>query len=147
MAEVTTMSGELEESLWVRRGASTLSAAFALVALLLAVGGIYGVVSYRVNQRTKEIGIQIALGARQGQVVGQVLRHGAVVVGIGIVLGLFGAYLAGKLLSGLLIDVNSRDPLVFGTVTAILVFVTMAANLVPARRAASVQPAEVLRRE
>ncbi len=147
MVQVTTMSGELEKSLWVRRSASRLSAAFSLVGLLLAVGGIYGVVSYRVNQRTKEIGIQMALGAGPRQVVRQVMTHGTVVIGTGLVLGLAGAYAAGKVLSGVLVDVDARDPLVFGTVTGILVAVTVAASLLPARRAASVHPAEVLRRE
>jgi predicted permease len=147
MANVATMLAELEESLWVRKGASRLSAAFSLVALLLAVGGIYGVVSYRVNQRTKEIGIQMALGARPNQVLAQVLRHGALVIGTGIVLGLAGAYGAGKLLASVLVDANSRDPLVYGVVVVLLVAATVLANLLPARRAASVQPAEVLRGE
>jgi predicted permease len=147
MASVSTMSQELDESLWARRGASRLSATFSLVALLLAVGGIYGVVSYRVNQRTKEIGIQMALGARPAQVLGQVLRHGALIIGVGVVLGLVGAYGAGKFLATILVDANTLDPLVFGSVTGILVAVTVAANLLPARRAASVQPAEVLRGE
>jgi predicted permease len=147
MANVATMLAELEESLWVRKGASRLSAAFSLVALLLTVGGIYGVVSYRVNQRTKEIGIQMALGARPNQVLAQVLRHGALVIGTGIVLGLAGAYGAGKLLASVLVDANSRDPLVYGVVVVLLVAATVLANLLPARRAASVQPAEVLRGE
>jgi predicted permease len=147
MAHLATMSAELEESLWVRKGASRLSAAFSLVALLLAVGGIYGVVSYRVNQRTKEIGIQMALGAQPGQVLGQVLRHGALITGVGVVLGLAASYGAGKVLASVLVDTNSRDPLVYGVVVGILVSATVAANLLPARHAASVQPAEVLRGE
>jgi putative ABC transport system permease protein len=147
MASVATMSAELEESLWVRKGASRLSATFSLVALLLAVGGIYGVVSYRVNQRTKEIGIQMALGARPGQVLGQVLRHGALIIGIGVVLGIVGAYGAGKVLASVLVDTSSGDPLVYCIVIGILVAATVAANVLPARRAASVQPAEVLRGE
>ena len=115
--------------------------------MLLAVGGIYGVVSYRVNQRTKEIGIQMALGARPNQVLAQVMRHGALVIGTGIVLGLAGAYGAGKLLASVLVDANSRDPLVYGVVVVLLVAATVLANLLPARRAALVQPAEVLRGE
>jgi predicted permease len=147
MANVSTMSAELEESLWVRKGASRLSAAFSLVALILAVGGIYGVVSYRVNQRTKEIGIQMALGARPGQVLAQVLRHGTIIIGVGVVLGVAGAYGAGKLLASVLVGANVGDPAVYGVVIGILVAATVAANLFPARRAASVQPAEVLRGE
>jgi ABC-type antimicrobial peptide transport system permease subunit len=117
------------------------------VALLLAVGGIYGVVSYRVNQRTNEIGIQMALGARPGQVLMQVLRHGALIIGVGVVLGLVGAYGAGKVLASVLVDSDSVDPLVYCVVIGILVTATVAANLLPARRAASVQPAEVLREQ
>jgi len=147
MVDVATMSGELEESLWVRKAASRLSATFSMVALLLAVGGIYGVVSYRVNQRTKEIGIQMALGVKPGQVLGQVLRHGAVIIGIGVVLGAVGAYGAGKVLASVLVDANSSDPLVYSLVIGILVAATVTANLLPARRAAAVQPAEVLRGE
>lgn len=147
MANVSTMSAELEESLWVRKGASLLSGAFSIVALLLAVGGIYGVVSYRVNQRTKEIGIQMALGAGPGLVLGQVLRRGVVIIGIGVCLGLVGAYGAGKLLASVLVDANSSDPIVYGIVIGILVSATVAANLLPARRAAAVQPADVLRGE
>jgi predicted permease len=147
MANVSTMSSVLEESLWVRKGASRLSAAFSLVALLLAVGGIYGVVSYRVNQRTKEIGIQMALGAQPGQVLRQVLRHGAIIIGVGVVLGAVGAYGAARVLASVLVDTSSNDVLVYGVVIGILVAATVAANLLPARRAASVQPAEVLRGE
>jgi predicted permease len=147
MDNVATMSSVLEESLWVRKAASRLSAAFSLVALLLAVGGIYGVVSYRVNQRTKEIGIQMALGARPGQVLGQVLRHGTVIIGVGVILGAVGAYGASKLMASVLVDADSNNVLVYGVVIGILVAATVAANLLPARRAASVQPAEVLRGE
>jgi len=147
MGDVRTMSSELEESLWVRKAGSRLSATFSLVALLLAVGGIYGVVSYRVNQRTKEIGIQMALGARPGQVLGQVLRHGARIIGVGVMLGLVGGYGAGKVMASVLVDADSSDPLVYCVVIGILVAATVAANLFPARRAASVQPAQVLRGE
>jgi len=145
MANVATMATVLDESLWVRKGASRISAAFSLIALLMAVGGIYGVVSYRVNQRTKEIGIQMALGAQPGEVLGQVLKHGALIVGVGVVLGIAGAYGAGKILASVLVDANSHDPIVYGIVVGILVAATVAANMLPARRAAAVQPAEVLR--
>jgi predicted permease len=147
MANITTMSQELEESLWARRAASWLSAIFSLVALALAVGGIYGVVSYTVNQRTKEIGIRMALGARPGQVVGAVLRHGATTITIGVVLGLTGAWGTGRLMSNMLAGVSGLDPVVFGSVTVIIVAVTTAANFLPARRASSVQPSAVLREE
>jgi predicted permease len=147
MADVSTMSAELDESLWVRKSATGLSGIFSLVALILAVGGIYGVVSYRVNQRTKEIGIQMALGARHTQVIGQVLKHGTLLIGIGVVLGLVGAYGAGAVIASVLVDADYRDPLVYGIVVAILAAATLAANLLPAKRAASVQPAEVLRGE
>ena len=147
MADIITMSSALDESLWVRKSASRLSAAFSVVALILAVGGIYGVVSYRVNQRTKEIGIRMALGARPAQVLRQVLKHGAVIISVGVVLGIIGAYWVGKLMAHILVGANTNDPIVFVVVAVILIAATIAANLLPARRAASVQPAEVLRGE
>ena len=88
MFDVRVLSNRVRDSLWVRRGSAWLFGAFGVVALLLAGAGIYGVVSYSVSQRTHEIGIRMALGARPGRVLGEVLRGGMTIVAIGAVLGL-----------------------------------------------------------
>ncbi len=145
MATVTTMEEVLRESLWARRAASWLAAIFSAVALSLAVGGIYGVVSYTVSQRTREIGIRMALGARPAQELSRIMRRGVGVIALGIGLGSVGAFGAGKLLSRMLVHVSVTDPLVYGTVTLTLLVVTICANLIPAKRAATIHPADILR--
>lgn len=147
MASVTTMAERLDQSLWARRAASWLAAVFSAIAMILAVSGIYGVISYGVTQRSREIGIRMALGARQQQVLRLVARQGMALVGIGVALGLAGAYTASRLMATLLVGVSASDPVVYGTVTALLIGVTVAANVLPARRAARVDPMEVLRGE
>lgn len=147
MADLTTMSRELEESLWPRRAASWLAALFSVVALSLAVGGIYGVVSYTVNQRSREIGIRMALGAQPSQVVGRIVRHGVTMVGAGVLAGAAGAFGVERLLANQLVGVKRLDPLILGTVIVVLLLVTSVANLLPARRAATIPPADVLRQE
>jgi predicted permease len=144
---VTTMSEALDESLWARRAASWLAAIFSAVALLMAVGGIYGVISYGVSQRTHEISIRMALGARGGQVLRQVMRQGSLLVSTGVVLGLGGAYAAAHAISPALFGVDPGDLRVYGVVTLILGGVTLLANFLPARRAAGLDPMSGLRGE
>lgn len=146
--DIATMAERLEESLGTRRASSWLLAAFSAVALLLAVAGIYGVVSYTVGQRVHEIGIRMALGARGRQVQARVLRQGMVMVGLGAVLGLVAARLAAPLASGALASgMSATEPRVYAGVAALLVAVAALANLVPARRAARLDPMRVLRGE
>ena len=145
--QVRTMQERLERSLWARRTYSWLFAVFAGIALLLAVAGIYGVVSYAVTQRTREIGIRMALGAEPRQVLKQVLREGMLLVGIGVAIGLGGALIATRLLETLLAGVSPRDPWAFTGVSLALGLAALAANLIPARRAASVDPMRALRFE
>ena len=109
---ITTMSDRLSESLWARQASSWLFAVFSSLALLLAVGGIYGVISYGVNQRAFELSIRMALGAESGQVLGLVMRQGMLLVGIGTVIGLAGALAAARGLSALFFGVGAMDPLV-----------------------------------
>jgi len=142
---VSTMQQRLDESLWGRRAASWSFAIFAAVAMTLAISGIYGVVSYAVGQRTHEIGIRMALGARSSQVLGDVMRHGLLLLGIGVALGLGAAVFAARALSSLLFGVSATDPLVYAVVTLSLVGVAVLANLLPARRAASIDPMRALR--
>ncbi len=144
---VTTMSEALDESLWARRAASWLAAIFSAVALIMAVGGIYGVISYGVSQRTHEISIRIALGAQGGQVLRHVMRQGFMLVLLGVVLGLGGAYAAAHAISPVLFGVDPGDLRVYGVVTLILGAVTLLANFLPARRAAGLDPMSGLRGE
>ncbi len=147
MFQIATMTETLDRSLWARRAYSWLFGVFAAIALLLAVAGIFGVVSYAVSQRTREIGIRMALGARPEQVQRQVLSQGMVLVASGVVCGLAGTFWATNLLRSLLFGVNARDPLTYAAVAVGVVLVAMLANLLPARRAASVDPMEALRSE
>jgi predicted permease len=147
MYDVRTMNERLERSLWARRAYSWLFGAFALVALVLAAAGIYGVISYAVTQRTREIGIRMALGATPGEVLGGVLRTGMVLVAIGAALGLTATLLAARLLETLLFGVSPRDPLIYTAVILGVACVGLLANFVPARRAAAVDPMLALRVE
>jgi putative ABC transport system permease protein len=147
MADVKTMDQVVEESLAGDRFSTTLLAAFAAVALLLAAVGIYGVMSFVVAQRTHEIGLRMALGAGRGRVVWQVLREGLGSALGGIVLGSAGAYLVGRAMQGMVYGVGAIDPLAFSLVALALFTSALLACLVPARRAVSVDPMIALRAE
>jgi putative ABC transport system permease protein len=120
---------------------------FAGMALLLAAIGIYGVVSYMVEQRTAEIGIRMALGARPAQVMRLVAGQGLMLAGLGIAAGLAGAFGLTRLMQGMLYGVKPGDPLTYAAAGLGLLAVAAAACLVPARRAMRVDPAIVLRQE
>jgi predicted permease len=120
---------------------------FAGVALLLAAVGIYGVMAYTVEQRTAEIGIRVALGAQQMQMLGLIMKHGLLLAGIGVAVGAGAAYGLTRLLSKLLFGVAANDPATFIGVSAILATVALLACLIPARRAARVDPIVALRCE
>ncbi len=117
------------------------------MALLLGVVGIYGVISYSVSQRTREIGIRLALGAPLREVTGMFVRHGLVLSGIGAACGLAAAFALTRLMKSLLFDVSPADPLTYAVVSAGLILAAMLASFLPARKAASVGPAEALRAE
>jgi predicted permease len=142
-----TMNDVISVSMATRRFAMILLGAFAALALLLACVGIYGVMAYLVSQRTQEIGIRMALGARRGDVLGLVLWRGARLTLIGAAIGLCSAMALTRLMRSLLFDVSPTDPIVLGSVSLLLIAVALAACLIPARRAASIDPMRALRTE
>jgi putative ABC transport system permease protein len=144
---VSTMDRIVEDSLTQRRFAMFLLGIFAFVALALAIVGIYGVMSYMVAQRTNEIGIRMALGARVPDEMKLVIGQGMLPVIIGVGLGLAGAFIATRLMSSLLFGVSATDPVTFAGVSIVLASVALLACAIPARRAARVSPIDALRYE
>jgi putative ABC transport system permease protein len=119
----------------------------AAMALLLGTIGIYGVIAYSVSQRTREIGIRMALGAQTRELTGLFVRHGLLLTGVGVLIGLAAAFLSMRLLASLLYKVSPVDLLTYGTVSAGLIFTAFLASYLPSRRAAGVDPVEALRSE
>jgi hypothetical protein len=132
-------------SVFLRRFPMLLVGAFAVTALLLAIVGIYGVVSYSVARRTREMGIRVALGAQPTAVIGLVMRHGATMAAFGIVVGLVGTRLLGRFAASFLFGVEPGDPLTSVLVAGVLAAAAVLATVVPARRATRVDPALALR--
>jgi putative ABC transport system permease protein len=147
VANVKTMEQWLTNSEAQPRLNAVLLAVFAVVALAIAAVGIYGVLSYSVSQRTREIGLRMAIGAQRGNVVGLVVREGMTVATCGIAIGLVGALAASQALGTLLFGVQARDPVTFAAVATALAAVALAACYVPARRASQVDPNVALRDE
>jgi macrolide transport system ATP-binding/permease protein len=129
----------------LHRFSAWLIGGFAGAALILSVVGLYGVIAYSVRQRRREIGVRIALGAQRSAIYALILRQAGWLIGTGLAFGLIGSLGASRLLRSLLFGVNSWDPVTLSGVSALLAVVSLAAVFLPARRAASVHPAEVLR--
>ncbi len=144
---IRTMQDRLHDSLARQRFSSTMLAAFASFAMLLAALGLYGVMSYLVTQSTRDIGVVMALGARSGDVIKLVLRQGMQLAAIGIVAGLAGALGLTRVMDSLLFGVSATDALTFATVPALLTAVALAATVIPAWRATRVDPMVALREE
>jgi putative ABC transport system permease protein len=142
-----TIGELLDQGLWAPRVGAALLAVFGVIALILAVVGVYGVLSYSVNQQTREIGIRMAMGAQTGSVLSLVVKQGMRLAIVGLVAGLVLAFAAMRLLSSLLFEVSAHDPLIFGGVTLILATAAVLACYIPARRAARVDPLVALRYE
>jgi predicted permease len=146
MFQVRTMEEALQRSLTVRAAYSWMLGVFAILALVLAVGGAYGVASYLVTQRTREIGIRVALGARTIDVVRTVVGRGVAVVATGVAIGLAASLGAVRLLADLLFGVG-RDATILFAVASVLIVTALLANWLPARRAAKIDPMRSLRTE
>jgi putative ABC transport system permease protein len=144
---VGTVDTLVETSLSQRRFAMLLMAIFAGLAMALAMVGIYGVLSYSVTQATQEIGIRLALGAQRGDVMRLVLRYGGLLIGVGVVVGIGAAMLAGRLLATQLFEVRPTDPVTYAVVAGALALTGFVACLVPAWRAMRVDPIIALRNE
>ncbi len=141
------MTDGLEAQFRVWRVGSQLFTAFGVLALLITVVGVYGVVAYAVGQRTQEMGVRIALGAKLRDIVRLVLGDGLRVVSLGIVLGVAIAFMLGRLIESFLYGVTPRDSIATLTAVAVMIAVGIAASLVPAWRAGQVDPCEALRQE
>lgn len=144
---LTTMDSVAGDSLSRRRFAMLLLSIFAVVSLVLAIVGTYGVTAYTVSARTPELGVRIALGATSRDVLSLVVGRSAIVSALGIGVGVLGALLSSRAISGMLYGTSPADAVTFTAVTAILLLSSLVAALVPARRATLVDPVEVLRRE
>ncbi|HXF27930.1 MAG TPA: ABC transporter permease [Bryobacteraceae bacterium] len=145
--DLKTMDERLASSLGPRRFAVTLLGLFAGIALLMAAIGLYGVISYGVSQRTQEIGIRMALGARRGQVLKLIVGQGLRLAGMGVGIGLVASFLLTRLIASQLVGVSAFDPLTFTEMAVFMALVALLAAYLPARRAAKVDPMEALRHE
>jgi len=145
--DVKTLNEHMRLSLFPAKIAATVLGVFGLVALMLSAIGIYGITSYSVAQRTREIGIRMALGAQLGDVLKLVLTNGVRLTIIGVAIGLLGAYLVTRAITSVLYGVSATDPLTFVFISLLLVAVALLACFVPARRATKVNPLIALRYE
>lgn len=147
LQDVTTMDRIVTDSLGGQRLSTLLVGVFAVLALTLGAVGIYGVMSYVVSQRTRELGIRMALGARRMRVLQMIIRHGMMRVLIGVALGTAAVAAAGGVLRGMLFGIGPGDPATYAAVTLLILSVALIACLVPALRAARADPMEILRQD
>jgi ABC-type antimicrobial peptide transport system permease subunit len=147
MWKIRTVEFLVNRSVADRKFLMALMGIFAVIALVLTTVGLYGVISYLVNQRTQEIGIRMALGAQVGQILRMVMRHAMLLVAIGIGVGLTASWLLTRLIETLLFQVSATDPITFVGISVLLVAVALAACYLPARRAARVDPLRALHYE
>lgn len=144
---VQTMAQLLDRQMWPYRVFGTLFLGFAVIALVMSAVGLYAVMAYSVTQRRMEIGVRMALGANGADLRWLILKRGLLQMGLGLALGLAGAFGLSRVLRTLLVQVTPTDPLTFGVITVILTAVAIAACLIPARRASRVDPLVALRAE
>ena len=144
---LNTFAEIFSESVNTRRFNLVLVGVFALTALLLAMAGVFGVLAYSVAQRTREIGVRIALGATPASILKMVLAQGLITIGIGTALGLAGSLLLTRTMRSLLFGVSPNDPLTVAVVALLLIVIAALASYIPARRATRVDPMVALRHE
>jgi putative ABC transport system permease protein len=147
VSKIRTMEQVLSESTARQNFNMLLLSIFAGLALLLAAIGIYGLMSYTVEQRTQEIGIRMALGAGRGDMLKLIVRQGMLLAGIGVAIGLASAFGLARVLASLLFGVKTTDPATYGAVALVLISVALFATYVPARRATKIDPLIALRYE
>jgi ABC-type antimicrobial peptide transport system permease subunit len=147
VSDMRTMDEQLNQRLTTERMLSHLSVGFALLATLLALVGLYGVLAFLVERRTKEIGIRMALGAERGSVIWLVLAEVALLIVVGMAAGVGAGLMGGQYVESQLFGVKARDPLVFGLSGFLLLWASLAAGLIPAWRAARIDPIRALRYE
>jgi putative ABC transport system permease protein len=147
LSKVRTMEKVMSESLAEQRFRTTLLGGFALVALLLATAGVYGVISYSVTQRTREIAVRIALGALPADILNLVVRRGFRLLMIGIAFGIGGALVINRTLSTLLFEVSAYDPVIFAGFSLVLASAALIASYIPARKATKIEPMISLKTE
>jgi putative ABC transport system permease protein len=144
---IQTMDEIVAKSMAARRFALEILGIFAIVAFLLACVGIYGVMAYAISQRTGEIGLRMALGARRSDILRIVLSEAGLIVVAGVGAGLMGSLVLTRFLQTLLFDIKPTDPLTFGTLTILLAGVALLASFIPARKASRIDPLVALRHE
>ena len=147
LTNVVTLNEQVNKSLWQERLVSSLSSVFGLLALLLACVGLYGVISYTVARKTKEIGIRIALGASRVNVLRMVLKESLTLVFVGVAIGVPVAFAATRLISTMLYSVSASDPFAIAGAVLLMGAVAVPAALIPARRAMKVDPLVAIRYE
>jgi putative ABC transport system permease protein len=147
ISDVRTMDERIGRSLSSRRFSTVLLGVFASLALTLAAIGIYGIVAYSVTERTREIGVRLALGAQRRDVIGMVVGQGMTMTVAGTAIGVVAALLLTRLMSSLLFGISAADPLTFLLIPVLLIAVAVVACYVPARRATRVDPLQALRSE
>jgi putative ABC transport system permease protein len=147
ITKVQTMDQVAAGSFAARRFNMLLLTLFASLALVLAVVGVYGVMSYAVTQRTQEIGIRMALGAQMGNVIKLIMKSGLLLAAVGVALGLAGAFVVTRLMTSLLFAVEPTDKATFAIVSGCLLLISLLACYIPARRATKVDPLVALRYE
>jgi ABC-type antimicrobial peptide transport system permease subunit len=145
--DVRTIAEHLEVAVFVQRMIASMLGAFGVLALLLATVGLYGVMAAIAAQRTPEIGVRMALGARSGDILALIVRQAFGMIGTGVAIGLAVAFGATRFFASLLVGVSTTDALSFAATTALLLAVGLAASYLPARRAASISPLAALRNE
>jgi putative ABC transport system permease protein len=147
VANMQPMTRLIADSSKDRRFHLLLLTSFAAIALALAAVGIYGVLSYAVAQRTNELGIRIAMGAKTRDILGMVIRQGMLLTAVGLIIGVALAFAVTRVMASLLFEVAPTDPITFAGVALILSLVALAASFLPARHATRVDPLEALRYE